>query len=143
MARKKRDPKKAALAKAILEAYQPETAEDMNNALKDLFAPMFEAMLKGEMNHHLGYDSNDKGPKKDDNRRNGYGTKTLKTSQGESRSKCQEIVTVRSNLRSSRNVKKMYRQSKRRCWPCMHAACRRETSLQRSRIFTASRCLMK
>lgn len=83
MARKKRDPKKAALAKAILEAYQPETAEDMNNALKDLFGPMFEAMLKGEMNHHLGYDSNDKGPKKDDNRRNGYGTKTLKTSQGE------------------------------------------------------------
>ena len=83
MARKKKDPKKAALAKAILEAYQPETAEDMNNALKDLFGPMFEAMLKGEMNHHLGYDSNDKGPKKDDNRRNGYGTMTLKTSQGE------------------------------------------------------------
>ncbi len=73
MARKKRDPKKVALAQAILDAYQPETAEDMNNALKDLFGPMFEAMLQGEMNHHLGYDSNDKGPKKDDNRRNGYG----------------------------------------------------------------------
>ena len=66
MARKKRDPKKVALAQAILDAYQPETAEDMNNALKDLFGPMFEAMLQGEMNHHLGYDSNDKGPKKDD-----------------------------------------------------------------------------
>ena len=72
-----------ALAQAILDAYQPETAEDMNNALKDLFGPMFEAMLQGEMNHHLGYDSNDKGPKKDDNRRNGYGKKTLKTIQGE------------------------------------------------------------
>ena len=83
MARKKRDPKKVALAQAILDAYQPETAEDMNNALKDLFGPMFEAMLQGEMNHHLGYDSNDKGPKKDDNRRNGYGMKTLKTTQGE------------------------------------------------------------
>lgn len=64
MARKKRDLKKVALAQAILDAYQPETAEDMNNALKDLFGPMFEAMLQGEMNHHLGYDSNDKGPKK-------------------------------------------------------------------------------
>lgn len=83
MARKKRDPKKVALAQAILDAYQPETAEDMNNALKDLFGPMFEAMLQGEMNHHLGYDSNDKGPKKDDNCRNGYGKKTLKTTQGE------------------------------------------------------------
>lgn len=83
MARIKRDPKKVALAKAILDAYQPETAEDMNHALKDLFGPMFEAMLQGEMNHHLGYDSNDKGPKIDDNRRNGYGKKTLKTSQGD------------------------------------------------------------
>lgn len=83
MARKKRDPRKVALAQAILDAYQPKTAEDMNNALKDLFGPMFEAMLQGEMNHHLGYDSNDKGPKKDDNRRNGYGKKTLKTTQGE------------------------------------------------------------
>ena len=83
MARKKRDPKKAALAQAILDAYQPETVEDMNDALKDLFGPMIEAMLQGEMDHHLGYASNDKGPKKDSNRRNGYGMKTLKTTQGE------------------------------------------------------------
>ena len=60
MARKKRDPKKAALAKVILKAYQPQTSEDMNNALKLLFGAMFEAILKGEMNRHLGYDSNDK-----------------------------------------------------------------------------------
>ena len=38
-ARKKREPKKVALAQAILDAYQLETAEDMNNALKDLFGP--------------------------------------------------------------------------------------------------------
>lgn len=38
MVRKKRDPKKVALAQAILDACQPETAEDMNNALKDLLA---------------------------------------------------------------------------------------------------------
>ena len=57
MARKKRDPKKAALAQAILDAYQPETAEDMNDALKDLFGPMIEAMLQGEVDHHLGYAS--------------------------------------------------------------------------------------
>lgn len=33
---------------------------------------MFEVMLKGEMNHHLGYESNDKGVKESSNRRNGY-----------------------------------------------------------------------
>ena len=30
----------------------------MQNALKDIFAPMFEAMLKGEINAHLGYENN-------------------------------------------------------------------------------------
>ena len=83
MARKKRDPKKVALAQAILEAYQPQTAQEMNNALKDLFGPLMESMLQGELNHHLGYESHDKGPKKDANRRNGYGKKILKTTQGE------------------------------------------------------------
>ncbi len=56
MARKKRDPKKVALAQAILEAYQPQTAQEMNNALKDLFGPLMESMLQGELNHHLGYE---------------------------------------------------------------------------------------
>ena len=83
MARIKRDPKKVALAQAILEAYNPESVEDMNDALKDLFGPLFESMLQGEMNNHLGYESNYKGAKKTKNRRNGYTKKTLKTSQGE------------------------------------------------------------
>lgn len=77
MARIKRDPKKLAAAQAILEAYNPTSVEDMENALKDVFGPMFEAMLKGEMNNHLGYNSNDKSPKETDNRRNGYGKKHL------------------------------------------------------------------
>ncbi len=32
----------------------------MQHALKDIFGPMFESMLKGEMNHHLGYGSKEK-----------------------------------------------------------------------------------
>ena len=83
MARQKRDPKAVALAQAIIDTYKPKSVEDMNDALKDIFGPMFEAMLKGEMDNHLGYDSNDKGPKKDSNRRNGYGSKTIKTTRGE------------------------------------------------------------
>ncbi|EJY00646.1 transposase, Mutator family, partial [Enterococcus faecium ERV102] len=42
-----------------------------------------EKMLQGELNNHLGYDAHSKEPKEHDNRRNGYGTKTLKTSFGE------------------------------------------------------------
>src|SRR5699024_9619367 len=83
MANPKRNPNSEDLAKKIIEEYEPESVEDMQNALKDIFGPMFESMLKGEMRHHLGYDSNDKTDKKTKNRRNGYGNKTVHTSSGE------------------------------------------------------------
>ncbi|ARB41020.1 IS256 family transposase [Mammaliicoccus sciuri] len=82
MARKKRDPKSVELANRIIAEYAPESVEDMENALKDVFGPMFEAMLQGEMNNHLGYSSNDKYDKITENRRNGYGNKTLNTTKG-------------------------------------------------------------
>ena len=83
MARRKRDPKKEALVKEILDQYQPESVGEMQNALKDIFGPMFEAMLQGEMNEHLGYESNAREEKGGTNRRNGYSSKTLKTSYGD------------------------------------------------------------
>ena len=83
MGKIKRDPKAVAIAQMIIDQYKPGSVEDMNDAMKDIFGPLFEGLLKGEMDHHLGYDSNDKGPKETDNRRNGYGEKTLKTSYGE------------------------------------------------------------
>ncbi|XIK23207.1 IS256 family transposase (plasmid) [Enterococcus faecium] len=83
MARKKRNPDAEKLAESILNAYQPESVDDMQDALKDVFGPLFEKMLQGKLNNHLGYDAHSKEPKEHDNRRNGYGTKTLKTSFGE------------------------------------------------------------
>ena len=80
---KNKNNSKNKLVKAILEEYQPETVEDVQNALKDVFGPMFEAMLQGEMKSHLGYDSNDKKQKEGENRRNGYNSKTIKTTYGE------------------------------------------------------------
>lgn len=79
----KRNEAGRAIAQAILENYQPQNAEEMQDALRDIFGPMFEAMLQGEMDSHLGYDSNDHGPKSTTNRRNGYNSKTLKTTMGE------------------------------------------------------------
>lgn len=83
MARRKRDPKTVAIAKAILEQYDCKNVEDMQDAIKDIFGPMFEAMLQGEMDSHLGYSPNDHGPKTTQNRRNGYGSKTLKSTYGD------------------------------------------------------------
>ena len=84
MARKKKEltPNRQ-LAQAILDQYQPKSVEDMQDALKDIFGPMFEAMLQGEMNSHLGYSNNDRGEKETANRRNGYSKKTLKTTVGD------------------------------------------------------------
>ena len=48
------------LAKQIIEQYKPKSVADMQNSLKDIFGPMFEAMLQGEMNSHLGYESESK-----------------------------------------------------------------------------------
>lgn len=85
MARKKAERSEAsrAIAKAILEQYKPTTTDEMQDALRDIFGPMFEAMLQGEMDSHLGYESNDRGSKSTSNRRNGYTEKTVKSSMGE------------------------------------------------------------
>ena len=72
-----------AIAKAILEQYKPTNRDEMQDALKDIFGPMFEAMLQGEMDDHLGYESNDRGAKGTKNRRNGYTDKTVKTTMGD------------------------------------------------------------
>ena len=84
MARKKKqlNPNEQ-LARAIIDQYQPKNVADMQAALKDIFGPMFEAMLQGEMNSHLGYQNNERGEKESTNRRNGYTSKTLKTSVGD------------------------------------------------------------
>ena len=81
--KKKQDEPNMAIAKAIIEQYKPTSVQEMQDALKDIFGPMFEAMLKGELDNHLGYESNDHGYKEDDNRRNGYAKKTLKSAMGD------------------------------------------------------------
>lgn len=82
MGRRKESTRGENLAKQIIEQYQPQNVEDMQNALKDIFGPMFEAMLQGEMNDHLGYSNNDHSAKTTSNRRNGYTSKEIKTSTG-------------------------------------------------------------
>ncbi len=72
-----------AIAKAIIEEYKPTNAEEMQDAIKDIFGPMFEAMLQGEMDSHLGYGANDRGEKDTENRRNGYSEKKVKSTYGE------------------------------------------------------------
>ena len=47
-----------------MKAFDPKTATDAQEALKTIFGPIFEALLKGELENHLGYSSNDKTKRK-------------------------------------------------------------------------------
>ena len=46
MARKKRNPDAEKLAESILNAYQPESVDDMQDALKDVFGPLLKRCFK-------------------------------------------------------------------------------------------------
>ncbi len=67
------------IAQQILENYDIKDAQDIQDALKQVFGPIFEAVLKGKMQNHLGYEKNEYS-KDSTNARNGYLLKTLKTS---------------------------------------------------------------
>lgn len=82
LARKNRNKAGNEFARRIIDEYEPKTAEDMQAALNDIFGPLFETMLDAELDDHLGYQNNERGPKESDNRRNGYSKKKLKTTKG-------------------------------------------------------------
>ena len=54
MAKKKEPTTGELMAKEIIAKYKPKTVADMQDALKDIFVPMFDTMLNGEMDNHLG-----------------------------------------------------------------------------------------
>ena len=72
MKRKNRDTPGRRIAQAIIAEYKPQSVAEMQAALKEVFGPMFEAMLNGEMESHLGYEPNSREEKETTNRRNGY-----------------------------------------------------------------------
>ena len=82
MAKREKTPQEIFAEKFVSEL-NPKTVEDVETGLKEIFGPIFESMLKGELTAHLGYESNDHSPKEGTNRRNGSIDKTLKSSMGE------------------------------------------------------------
>ena len=85
MAKIKRNPAALKIADLILDNYDVKNAKDVNEALKEVFGPLFEKMLNAEMDAHLGYDKNSQEPKETENRRNGFGEKTIQGSFGETK----------------------------------------------------------
>ena len=59
------------------------TADDLNNAFKEMYQDVVQVMLENEMSNHLGFDKNSKAPKETNNRRNGYSDKKVRSTFGE------------------------------------------------------------
>jgi putative transposase len=68
----------------LLKDYQgPEDITGPDGLLKRLTAALVNRAMEAEMGHHLGYDSGETPPEEQGNRRNGKGSKRVRTGQGE------------------------------------------------------------
>lgn len=75
------------------------TAQDAQNALKNLFAETIQEMLEAEMETHLGYEKHDVKAKETPNSRNGKSRKLWSASTANKRSPCH--ATASSSLSHS------------------------------------------
>ena len=66
---------------ALIDEYDIETAEDIQEALKDLLGGTLKSMMEAEMDEHLGYESYER--RNNPNYRNGTKTKTVRGNFGE------------------------------------------------------------
>lgn len=69
------------LIQGLLQEYEIETAEDIQDALRDLLSGIIQDMLESEMNEHLGYDKYERS--EENNYRNGTKPKTVRSKYGE------------------------------------------------------------
>ena len=68
------------IIRQLLQEYDIETAEDIQDALKDLLGGTIKEMMEAEMDDHLGYQKSERSD--NDDYRNGYKSKQLRTSYG-------------------------------------------------------------
>ena len=69
------------LIQGLLQEYDIQSAEDIQDALKDLLSGTIQDMLETEMDRHLGYDRYERSA--EPNYRNGTKTKTVRSKYGE------------------------------------------------------------
>ena len=80
MPRKRPETRLNKISKMLIEEYQPETVQDLQEALKALLGDTMEQMLKAELDEHLDYEYGEKPLSL--NTRNGSSKKTVKSSYG-------------------------------------------------------------
>lgn len=95
---------KQALIQGLLNEYDIETADDIQDALQDLLAGTIQGIPESEMDNHLGYDKYERSP--DPNYRNGAKPKTA-------RSKYREFQVDVPQDRNSHLILKLFQSAKK------------------------------
>lgn len=80
MARKRPETRLGKISKMLIEEYQPETVQDLQEALKDILRETMEQMLKAELDEHSDYEYGETPLSL--NTRNGSSKKTVRSSYG-------------------------------------------------------------
>ncbi|PWD82464.1 IS256 family transposase [Ignatzschineria cameli] len=81
MGRKRPETRLNKISKMLIEEYQPQSVEDLQNALKDLLGDIIQQMLKAELDEHLDYEYGQAPLSL--NTRNGSSKKTAKSTYGD------------------------------------------------------------
>ena len=101
----------------LIEEYDIKTANDIQEALKDLLGGTIQEMLEAELNEHLGYESYERSDNPD------YRSlKNLKAHTARSLSMFLKTETVILSLKLFPSVKKISLRSSKRSYPCMQKA---------------------
>ena len=67
----------------LIKTYNLTTADDVQNMLKDMFGGVLQEMLEAELDTELGYPKHGEKPEGGSNRRNGHGSKKVRSSYGD------------------------------------------------------------
>ena len=105
------------IIRQLLEEYDIETAEDIQDALKDLLGGTIKEMMEAEMDDHLGYEKSERSD--NDDYRNGYKRKQVNSGMVLWKSKYHRIENQPLNHRLSKNGRKISPTLTRRLSPCM------------------------
>ena len=119
----------------LIEEYNIQTANDIQEALKDLLGGTIQEMLEAELDNHLGYESYERSDNTD--YRNGSKPKKLKSTYGEIPIDVPQDRDGDFEPKIVPKRKKIYQQSSRKSYHSMLKVCLRGKYPQQYMTYTA------
>ncbi len=105
------------IIRQLLKEYDIESAQDIQDALKDLLGGTIKEMMEAEMDDHLGYSKSERSDS--DDYRNGYKTKRVNSSYGSMEIEVSQDRKSTFEPQVVKKVKRIFQILTRRSFQCM------------------------